>query len=194
MTSFFDKLKKGMGIDEPIAEPEEEEIEVKEKPAKKPKRAKKQKKEEKTPEIKVEKIEIQEEEPGKKEPEEPKEEKKKKWPSFSGMEEGQLAIDVYQTEKDLIIQSAIAGVELENLDISIERDIITIRGGREKPFEEKGDYFLQECFWGPFSREIILPAETDPGRAEAEMKNGILTIRIPKVIREKKKKIVIKKQ
>jgi len=203
MTSFFDKLKKGMGIEEPIAEPEEEkkETEIKEKPAKKPKRAKKPKKEEKTPEIKVEKIEIQTEEPEEKEPEkieekteEPKEEKKKKWPSFSGMEEGQLAIDVYQTEKDLIIQSAIAGVELENLDISTERDIITIKGEREKPLEEKGDYFLQECFWGPFSREIILPTEADPGRAEAEMKNGILTIKIPKVIREKKRKIIIKKQ
>jgi HSP20 family molecular chaperone IbpA len=53
---------------------------------------------------------------------------------------------------------------------------------------------MQECFWGPFSREIILPAEADPGRATAEMKNGVLTIRIPKVMRETKKKIVIKKQ
>src|SRR4030042_1979049 len=148
MASFFDKLKKGMGIDEPISEPEEEKEE---------------------------------------------EEVKKKWPPCGGMEEGELAIDVYQTDKDLIIQSAIAGVDLEDLDISIERDIITIRGGREKPFEENGDYFIQECFWGPFSKEIILPAEADPGRAAAEMNNGGLTIRIPKIIRETKKKIVIKK-
>ncbi len=198
MASFFDKLKKGMGIDEPILEPEEEkeEEEVKKKPVKKPKKAKKPKKEAKTPEIKIEEIEIQEEEkeePEEEKKEEPKEEKRKKWPSFGGMEEGELAIDVYQTDKDLIIQSAIAGVDLEDLDISIERDIITIRGGREKPFEENGDYFIQECFWGPFSKEIILPAEADPGRAEAEMKNGVLTIRIPKIIRETKKKIVIKK-
>ena len=191
MASFFDKLKKGMGIDEEISEPEEEEI--KEKPVKKPKKARKPKKETKTPEIKMEKIEI-EEEKAEEPKEEVKEEKKKKWPSFSGMEEGELAIDVYQTNKDLIIQSAIAGVDLEDLDISIERDIITIRGGREKPFEENGDYFIQECFWGPFSREIILPAEADPGRATAEMKNGVLTIRIPKILRETKKKIVIKKQ
>jgi len=191
MTSFFDKLKKGMGVDEPISESEEEKKEeVKKKPIKKVKRAKKPKKE-KTPEIKIEEIEIEEKETKE---EKPKEEKKKKWPSFSGMEEGELAIDVYQTDKDLIIQSAIAGVDLEDLDISIERDIITIRGGREKPFEEDGDYFMQECFWGPFSREIILPAEADPGRATAEMKNGVLTIRIPKIIRETKKKIVIKKQ
>lgn len=194
MTSFFDKLKKGMGVDEPISEPEEEKKEeVKKKPIKKVKRAKKPKKE-KTPEIKIEEIEIEEKEAEEAKEEKPKEEKKKKWPSFSGMEEGELAIDVYQTDKDLIIQSAIAGVDLEDLDISIERDIITIRGGREKPFEEDGDYFMQECFWGPFSREIILPAEADPGRATAEMKNGVLTIRIPKIIRETKKKIVIKKQ
>jgi len=190
MTSFFDKLKKGMGVDEPVEEPEEEEI--KKKPAKKPKKMKKPKKE-RTPEIKIEEIEMGEA-IKELEEEKPKEEKKKKWPSFSGMEEGELAIDVYQTDKDLIIQSAIAGVDLEDLDISIERDIITIRGGREKPFEEDGDYFMQECFWGPFSREIILPAEADPGRATAEMKNGVLTIRIPKIIRETKKKIVIKKQ
>src|SRR4030065_2193267 len=126
MTSFFDKLKKGMGIDEPISEPEEEEKkeEIKKKPAKKPKKERKPKKESKTPEIKIEEIEIEEEKTEEPDKEEPKEEKKKKWPSFSGMEEGELAIDVYQTNKDLIIQSAIAGVDLEDLDISIEGDII----------------------------------------------------------------------
>ena len=103
-----------------------------------------------------------------------------------------MAIDIYQTEQDLVIQSAIAGVKPENLDISMEKDIIRIKGSREKPFEEKGDYFSQECFWGLFSREIILPAEIDPERAMAEMKNGILTIRIPKILREKKRRIVVR--
>lgn len=105
--------------------------------------------------------------------------------------EGQLAIDIYQTETDLVIQSAIAGVKPDSLDITMEKDVITIRGSREKPFEESGDFFTQECFWGPFSREIILPAEIDPNKARAEMKEGILTIRIPKMLREKKRKIVI---
>ena len=123
---------------------------------------------------------------------EDEEQKEKKWPSFSEAEEGQLAIDIYQTEQDLVIQSAIAGVKPENLDISMEKDIIRIKGSREKPFEEKGDYFSQECFWGLFSREIILPAEIDPERAMAEMKNGILTIRIPKILREKKRRIVVR--
>ncbi|MDP2663926.1 MAG: Hsp20/alpha crystallin family protein, partial [bacterium] len=115
------------------------------------------------------------------------EEDKEKW--FEP--EGQLAIDIYQTETDLVIQSAIAGVKPGSLDITMEKDVITIRGSREKPFEESGDFFTQECFWGPFSREIILPAEIDPNRARAEMKEGILTIRIPKMLRERKRKISI---
>ncbi len=114
-------------------------------------------------------------------------EKKEKW--FKS--EGQLIIDIYQTETELIIQSAIAGIMSEDIDIVMEKDVITIRGIREKPFEEKGDYFIQECYWGPFSRKIILPVEIDPDRTEASMKEGILTIRMPKTLREKRRKIRI---
>jgi len=123
--------------------------------------------------------------------EEKKEEKKEK--IFE--KEGQLAVDVFETETDLFIQSAIAGVKVENLDISIERDRLIIKGEREKPAEEteeKRNYLYQECYWGQFSREIILPVEVDPSRAEASMKEGILTIKIPKIEREKKRKIEIK--
>lgn len=187
--SFFEKLKKGMGI-----EAEEKEM-VREK-KKKPRKPKKIELE-KEPEIIEEKITISQpvakEEvpaPPEEEPveEEPAEEEKKKW--FEP--EGELAIDVYQTDTDLVIQSAIAGVRPEDLDISLERDIITVKGSREKPFEEEGDYFAQECYWGPFSREVILPVEVDPDRAEANMKEGILTIRIPKILREKKRKIKVR--
>ncbi|PIQ07345.1 MAG: heat-shock protein, partial [Candidatus Nealsonbacteria bacterium CG18_big_fil_WC_8_21_14_2_50_37_10] len=80
----------------------------------------------------------------------------------------------------------------EFVDISFERDIIIIRGKREKPSEEKEDYFSQECYWGPFSREIILPVEVDPNLAEATMKEGILTIRLPKIEREKKRVIKVR--
>lgn len=118
------------------------------------------------------------------------EESKEKW--FTP--EGQLAIDVYQTERELIIQSAIAGIKPEDLDISIEGDKVTIKGKREKPTEkEERNYFYQECYWGPFSREIILPVEVDPSRAEASFEEGVLTIRIPKIEREKKRKIEVKK-
>ena len=116
---------------------------------------------------------------------------KEEWPSFSEEAAGQLAIDVYQTEGDLVVQSAIAGVRPENLDIVLEKDILSIKGLREKPFNEEGDYFSQECYWGPFSREIILPAEVDPNQAKAQMKEGVLTIRIPKILREKKRKVVV---
>lgn len=119
------------------------------------------------------------------------EEPKEKWPTFTGQAEGQLAIDVYQTEADLVIQSAIAGVRPESLDIALEKDIITIKGARERPFQEEGDYFAQECYWGLFSREVILPVEVDPNQALAKMKDGILTIRIPKILREKKRRIVV---
>ena len=107
--------------------------------------------------------------------------------------EGQLSVDVYQTKEELVIQSAIAGIRPDALDISLEGDVVTIKGKREKPNNEEGDYFTQECYWGQFSRDVILPVDVDPNRVKAEMKDGILTIRIPKIFREKKRKILVKK-
>lgn len=106
--------------------------------------------------------------------------------------EGQLAVDVYQTESDLVIQAAVAGMKVEDLDVLIEDEVITIKGNRPNPLQETGDYFIEECYWGTFSRKIILPVEVDSSRADAAMKEGILTIRIPKIQREKKKKLVVK--
>ena len=109
--------------------------------------------------------------------------------------EGQLSIDVYQTPADIVIKSTIAGVKPENLDIAITNDMVTIRGRREAEEDlGKDDYFYQECYWGRFSREIILPCEVDPSRTEATMKEGVLTIKIPKIEREKKRKVVVKGQ
>lgn len=194
-SSFFEKLKKGMGIEEPVEEKIEEETATlstpKRKRAKKPKELKI-----KTKPIEPE-VEVEVSQPVTEEKE--KEEEKKSWSAFGGQPEGQLAIDVYQTKNELVIQSAIAGVKPENLDISMESDVITIRGNREKPFEDATlptapeNYFAQECYWGPFSREIILPVEVDPNRVEAAMKEGILTIRLPKIEREKKRRITVKR-
>ncbi len=118
---------------------------------------------------------------------------KEKWSSFNKDQEGQLAIDVYQTEEFLVLQSAIAGVKPESLDIVIEGDMVSIKGSREKPEEKaESNYFYQECFWGPFSRQIILSVEVDPARAEALLKEGILTIRLPRIERDKKRKLVVK--
>ena len=105
---------------------------------------------------------------------------------------GQLAIDVFQTEQDLIIQTAIAGIKPGKLEVTVERDIVAIRGIREKPSKEEGDYFTKECYWGPFAREIIVPVEIDPDRVEAIMQEGVLTVRMPKILREKKRIITVK--
>jgi len=110
--------------------------------------------------------------------------------------EGTLAIDVFQTDKTLIIQSPIAGVEKDNLDVYLEDDILIIRGERKREdvegeIEDK-DFFTQECYWGSFSRSLRLPLDNlDTDNISASMKNGILTISIPKLEKVKSKKIQI---
>lgn len=103
--------------------------------------------------------------------------------------EGELAVDIYQTETKLIIQTAIAGIKPEDLNITIEKDVIIIKGNREEPLitEEKKDYFVQECFWGPFSKKIVFPVEVDSDEAEASMKDSVLIIQLPKISQEKRK-------
>jgi HSP20 family protein len=107
--------------------------------------------------------------------------------------EGQLTVDVYQDKSDIVVQSTVAGVDPENLEINITNESVTIRGKREKieTIEDK-NYFYQECFWGKFSRSIILPQEVDPDAANASLKNGVLTIRMPKVNKLKSKKLKVK--
>jgi HSP20 family molecular chaperone IbpA len=96
-------------------------------------------------------------------------------------QEGQLTVDVFQDDENIIIQSTIAGVSPDDLDVSITNDMVTIRGERRQHYMvDPEDYFYQECYWGTFSRSIILPVEIDADRAEAKIKNGVLTIRIPK--------------
>ena len=92
-----------------------------------------------------------------------------------------------------MIESTIAGVKPDDLDISITNESVTIRGRREKEKRVKDeDYFYQECYWGRFSRSIILPQEVDSDSAEASFKNGVLIIRLPKINRQKTKKLKVK--
>ncbi len=108
--------------------------------------------------------------------------------------EGQLSVDVYQTNDEIIIKSTIAGVEPEDLDIFLHDDLLTIRGKRQQTKEQKDShYFYKECYWGGFSRSIILPVEVNPDKIDAELKNGILTIRLPKIERTKTVSIPVKK-
>ncbi len=106
--------------------------------------------------------------------------------------EGQLTVDVYQTPSDIVVESAIAGVRPEDIDIQVTADSVSIRGSRHREKEAAGgDYLYQECYWGRFARSIILPQEVDPDGANVTFKNGILTIRLPKVNRKKTKKLKV---
>ena len=97
-------------------------------------------------------------------------------------EEGHLTVDVFRSGNDVVVQSTIAGADPNDMDISITKDMVTIKGRRA--MEERvnsPDYYHRELYWGSFSRSIILPVDIDPDSAKASMKNGILTIRLPKV-------------
>ena len=100
--------------------------------------------------------------------------------------EGQLSIDVYQTEKEIIVRSTLSGVKPENLKISLHHDLLTIKGFREEEDKiREEDFLYKECYWGSFSRSIILPFEVDNRDIKAEMENGILTISLKKIKPEK---------
>jgi len=108
-------------------------------------------------------------------------------------EEGQLAIDAYQDDDSVIIKAPIAGVSVEDLEISITDEVVTVKGARRNDEEvDRGSYLVQECYWGSFMRSYILPVSVDAAKAEASLRNGILTIKIPK--QEKTKTRVLKVQ
>lgn len=97
---------------------------------------------------------------------------------------GQLAVDVFQTEKHIVIRAAIAGVRAEDIDISVNNDMVTIKGVRRlAEYVPPADYLYQECYWGGFSRSIILPVEIDGVKVKATIKNGILRVVLPKIER-----------
>ena len=107
--------------------------------------------------------------------------------------EGQLAIDVYQTPDEIVVESTIAGVKGDDIDVDVTSERVTIRGERSREeVIQDGDYYYQECFWGKFSRSVILPQEIDPDEATSVLKNGVLTIRLPKLHRDKSRKVKVK--
>ena len=106
--------------------------------------------------------------------------------------EGNLTVDVYQDKDDIVIKSTIAGVTEKDIDIEVTGDMITIRGEREmQESVDSADYYYQELYWGSFSRSIVLPQEIDPDGAQADLKDGVLTVRLPKLERSKTKKLKI---
>ena len=108
-------------------------------------------------------------------------------------EEAELAIDIYQTPNDIIVQTFVAGVKPEDLELSIARDMITIKGHREETRTiEEDNFFSKELYWGRFSRTISLPAEVEPQEVEATEKHGLLTIKIKKVDKDKKNNVRVR--
>lgn len=107
--------------------------------------------------------------------------------------EGQLTVDVYQNNNEIVIKTMVAGVRPEDLDIAITRDMVTVKGKRESERTVSNeDYFHKELYWGSFSRTILLPAEVDVEEAEATEKHGLLTIRLPKINKDKQAKLRVK--
>lgn len=105
--------------------------------------------------------------------------------------EGQLSVDVGQTDNKLVVVATIAGAKPEDISVNINNDLLTIRGKRERELDIKNDdYFYRECYWGNFSRTIVLPVDVLTDKAVSTFKNGVLTIVIPK--ESSKKKVPIK--
>ncbi|MFA6000376.1 MAG: Hsp20/alpha crystallin family protein [Candidatus Paceibacterota bacterium] len=108
-------------------------------------------------------------------------------------EEAELTVDVYQTHTEIVIQTMVAGVKPEDLELTLARDMITIRGKREETRNiDEENYFTKELYWGRFSRTIMLPQEVEPEEAEAIEKHGLLTIKLQKVDREKRNNVKVK--
>jgi HSP20 family protein len=109
------------------------------------------------------------------------------------IDEGELAVDVYQNTNEIIIKTMVAGVRPEDLDVSISRDMVTIKGKRENErMINEGDYFHRELYWGTFSRTVVLPQEIDVDTAEAVEKHGLLIIKLPKLDKNRQTKIKVK--
>lgn len=176
MASFFEKLTGASAGEEEVPE-------IKKKPAKRSKQAIKKESMKKSKPKKIEPSSVAK----------ITEDEQKNWLEETEGEEGQLTIDVYQTDSDIIIKSTVAGVNPEDIDITITNDMVTVKGRRVKDEKvEAENYYYQELYWGAFSRSVILPVEADSDRAKASIKNGILTIKLPKAEKVKTKKIQVK--
>src|SRR3972149_2882087 len=121
--------------------------------------------------------------------------KAKKGDWVESPEEGELTVDMMQTADDIILQTMVAGVKSDDLDVTITRDMVTLKGKRQSSQEvSEKDYFYRELYWGSFSRSILLPQEVDSDRSQATLKNGLLTIKLPKLDKAKTQKLKVKSE
>jgi HSP20 family protein len=106
--------------------------------------------------------------------------------------DGQLAVDVYETAKEIVVKAPVAGVAGDDIDITVTDEMVIIRGDRKEVKEvDLGSYHAQEFYWGSFSRTISLPKKGLADEAKADFSKGILTIRIPKAETNKLRKLKV---
>jgi len=110
-------------------------------------------------------------------------------------QEGELPVDMYQTNDAIVIRALVAGVSPNDMEISITRDMVTIRGMREEIQESADDnYYHRELFWGSFTRTLLLPEEVIIDEADASEKHGLLEIRLPKLDKNRSTQLRVKSQ
>ena len=182
--SFFDKLKKKKNKKElSSVETKEDEKSAKEKPV-----SDKEKNKEK---ITTKRIKLEKETPDKKD----KTHSSEKSVIDYLKPEGELIVDVYQTDSEFCVESPIAGVDINDLDILIENNMLIIRGQREEEHKDiKKNYFYQECYWGSFARKVLLPENVDIQRAKACLSKGILIVKIPIIKKINKRKLEVEEK
>ena len=96
-------------------------------------------------------------------------------------EEGQLAVDIIDTSSELVVVATMAGTDPQDIELHLHNDFLTIRGERRPPVGSVTYYFYQECYWGKFSRTIVLPVDVENTMVRAEYRQGILLVYLPKV-------------
>jgi HSP20 family molecular chaperone IbpA len=112
---------------------------------------------------------------------------------MTNQQDGELPVDMFQTDEAIVIKALVAGVSPNDLEISITRDMVTIRGVREELQETHDDgYYHRELFWGSFSRTLVLPEEVAIDEAEAQEKHGLLEIRLPKLDKHRSTQLRVK--
>ncbi|MBI2415543.1 MAG: Hsp20/alpha crystallin family protein [Candidatus Kerfeldbacteria bacterium] len=108
--------------------------------------------------------------------------------------DGQLAVDVFQDDTNLYVKAIVGGSRPEDIEVHLNNDLLTIKGKRVHSETEMlpEQYYIQECYWGGFSRSIILPVDVLNDQVEANIVDGVLSIRLPKSKRPKNTRIPIK--
>jgi len=107
--------------------------------------------------------------------------------------EGQLTVDVFEQDDNIVVKSTISGINPDELEVSLENEVLTIRGSRDnEDHTDSNNYYYQECYWGKFSRSIILPSEVNTKKVQASIKNGVLKIVLPKLKKDNAIKIDVK--